>query len=157
MLMNNDPVIKEALIRNFGAETYREGILDRKFLAAAVFRDKSKLDILNAIVHPVTINDAEQWMKTQTSHYVLKEAALIFESGSQTGLDYVIGVSAPLSLKVLRIMKRDQTTREQVLERMSKQIDDNIKMRLCDFVIVNDEQEMIIPQVLALHEKILKI
>ena len=96
-------------------------------------------------------------MQEQTTLYSLKEAALIFESGAQEHLDYVIGVTAPAPLRILRTMQRDAVTREEVLARMDKQMDEEIKMRLCDFIIKNDEQEMLLPQVLELHEKLLSL
>jgi dephospho-CoA kinase len=96
-------------------------------------------------------------MKKQTTPYIIKEAALLFEAGSANGLDFIIGVSAPQHLRIKRIMERDQATREQVLTRMQRQMDEEIKMMLCDFVIRNDEQELVIPQVLQLHERFLKM
>ena len=96
-------------------------------------------------------------MRQQTSPYVIKEAALIFESGSAENLDYVIGVFSPLPLRIKRIMERDNVTRDEVMKRMSRQIDEDIKMRLCDKVIVNDEQQLVITQVLALHQQLLSM
>jgi dephospho-CoA kinase len=156
-LMNEDELLKQQIIVHFGKEAYKDGRLDNKYLAAVVFKDRSKLDILNSIVHPATIRDGEEWMKRQTTPYAIKEAALIFESHSQEYLDYVIGVSAPEPLRIHRSMKRDGITREEVLARMSKQIQEVIKMRLCDFIIYNDEQQLVIPQVLQLHEKLIKM
>lgn len=156
-LMNEDELLKQQIIGHFGKEAYKDGRLDNKYLAAIVFKDRSKLDILNSIVHPATIRDGEEWMKRQTTPYAIKEAALIFESHSQEYLDYVIGVSAPEPLRIHRSMKRDGITREEVLARMSKQIQEVIKMRLCDFIIYNDEQQLVIPQVLQLHEKLIKM
>ena len=112
---------------------------------------------MNSLVHPATIRDAEKWMHKQTTPYAIKEAALIFESGSQDQLDYIIGVSAPVPLRMLRAMKRDGSTRDQVLARMNKQIQEVIKMRLCDFVIHNDEQQAVLPQVILLHEKLVQL
>ena len=122
-----------------------------------MFNDRKKLDLLNSLVHPATIRDGEAWMSRQTTPYAIKEAALIFESHSQEYLDYVIGVSAPDPLRIHRSMQRDGISREAVLARMSKQIQEVIKMRLCDFIIYNDEQQLVIPQVLQLHEKLVKI
>lgn len=156
-LMNEDPLLKEQLIQHFGAATYTDGVLNRKYLAGIVFNDPARLELLNSLVHPVTIRDGEQWMKQQTTPYAIKEAALIFESGSQSHLDYVMGVSAPDALRIHRTMQRDHITREEVIGRMNKQIKQVIKMRLCDFVIVNDEQSAVIPQVMSLHEELLKI
>lgn len=156
-LMNEDAALQQQIIDLFGPQAYVNGELDRKFIAAQVFSNKSKLQELNAVVHPATIADGERWMERQTTAYAIKEAALIFESGTQGELDYVIGVSAPTSLRLLRAMKRDQVDREAVLARMNKQINEIIKMRLCDFVIYNDEQQLVIPQVLALHEKLVTL
>jgi dephospho-CoA kinase len=156
-LMNEDAALQQQITALFGPTAYVQGQLDRKYIAGQVFSDKTKLQQLNAIVHPATIADGERWMQQQTTPYAIKEAALIFESGTQGGLDYVIGVSAPTSLRLLRVMKRDQVDREAVIARMNKQINEIIKMRLCDFIIYNDEQQLVIPQVLDLHEKLVKL
>jgi dephospho-CoA kinase len=154
VLMNTDAALKNALTAAFGDAIYQDGVLNRTKLAALVFNNEAKLAQLNAIVHPATIADAAAWMQQQQAPYALKEAALIFESGSQEGLDHVIGVFAPAALRIQRAMQRDGSSREQVLARMGKQISDTIKMRLCDFTIVNDEFQAVIPQVLAIHEKL---
>ena len=156
-LMNEDPEIRMQLVAHFGEETYADNLINRRFLAEIVFKDKEKLQLLNSLVHPITIARAEEWMQKHDTPYVIKEAALIFESGSQENLDYVIGVSAPLNLRIQRTMKRDGVSREEVLNRMQHQIQESIKMRLCDFVIRNDEQHLVLPQVLALHEKIKRL
>lgn len=156
-LYHTDKDLIAALKKHFGEDIYTNGQLNRSRLAAIVFADKSQLDLLNSLVHPPTIRDAEEWIGRQTAPYVLKEAALLFESGSVAGLDYVVGVFAPTHLRIRRVMDRDGITREDVQNRMSKQIDENIKMRLCDFVISNNEQELVIPQVLALHKRFLEM
>ncbi len=158
-LMQEDVALKQALTEVFGQELYAGEQLNRQLLAGMVFNNPAKLVQLNALVHPVTIADAAAWMVQQeamhpAAPYTLKEAALIFESGSQRGLDYVIGVHAPKHLRLQRVMQRDGISREAVQERMSKQINETIKMRLCDFVITNDEQTPVLPQVLALHEQL---
>ena len=94
-------------------------------------------------------------MQQQKAPYAIKEAALIFESGSQAQLDKVIGVYAPAAIRINRVMQRDNATREEVISRMNKQINEEIKMRLCDYVVVNDEQELLIPQVVELHKKLM--
>lgn len=155
-LMNEDPALRTAIISLFGPEAYQNGQLNRSYISSLVFNDRKKLDALNAIVHPATIQYGKDWMNRQSAPYILKEAALIFESGTQDELDYVIGVSAPLSLRVHRVMNRDHITREQVLQRMGNQLDESLKMKLCDFVIVNDDQQLVLPQVLALHAHLTK-
>ena len=153
-IMNEDETLKQQVIKNFGENSYVEGKLNREYLASIVFQDKKKLAVLNALVHPATIRNSNLWMKKQTTPYAIREAALIFESGVQGQLDYVIGVSAPVELRIERSMQRDRITRAQVLERMDRQINETIKMRLCDFVVVNDGQKALIPQVMKLHEKL---
>lgn len=155
--MHENADVKNKIIALFGENAYVNNELDRKYVAGIVFNDALKLDQLNAIVHPVTIAMAEEWMQQQTSPYVLKEAAILFESGAAAGLDFVIGVFAPQHIRIQRVMQRDNVTREEVLKRMAKQIDEHMKMKLCDFVITNDEQQMLIPQVLQVHEKLLLI
>ncbi|HYF31519.1 MAG TPA: dephospho-CoA kinase [Chitinophagaceae bacterium] len=153
-MMNQDEELKQQIIEEFGTEAYENGVLNRRHLATIVFADKEKLKVLNALVHPATIRHGQQWMQQQRTPYAIKEAALIFESGTHEHLDYVIGVCAPLSLRIQRAMQRDHISREEVLSRMQNQINDEIKMRLCDFVIKNDEQELVIMQVLSLDRKL---
>lgn len=153
-IMNEDLQLKSEIIKHFGKDSYIGNELNRPYLSAIVFNNRDKLALLNSIVHPATIRDSKEWINRQTTPYAIKEAALIFESGSQEYLDYVIGVSAPFHLRIQRSMQRDQLTREQVQARMSKQIEEVIKMHLCDFVIYNDEMKAVIPQVLDLHKKL---
>ncbi|MEO6721784.1 MAG: dephospho-CoA kinase [Ferruginibacter sp.] len=154
-LMNEHEPMKQRLLETFGPCTYTDGLLNRSYLSSVVFNDPEKLTLLNSIVHPLTLQDAEDWMQRQNYPYAIKEAALIFEANAQEHLDIVIGVYAPVHLRIQRVMKRDHITREEVKARIDQQIDEDIKMRLCDYVINNDEQELVIPQVLDLHQKIL--
>lgn len=154
-ILQTDTVLKETVILHFGAGIYPDGQLDRKKLAAIVFQDPHQLAVLNSLVHPRTIAAAEQWAAAQKAPYTVKEAALFFEAGSAEGIDYMIGVYTPKHIRIKRVMGRDEVTREEVLLRMSRQIDEEIKMRLCDFVLLNDEQHLLIPQVLKLHTQFL--
>ena len=154
--MNENEELRQKIVHHFGEAAYENNQLNRHHIAMQVFNDDKKLSLLNSLVHPVTIADAEKWMKLQTTPYALKEAALIFEAGSQRQLDYVIGVSSPLELRIERVKQREHISREKVLERISKQMDEEEKMKRCDFVINNDEQQMLIPQVLTLHETLLR-
>ncbi len=151
-LMQNDPIIKHQLIEAFGEHVFANGQLDRNYLAKIVFADIYQLERLNALVHPVTIQAAKEWAAKQNTPYVIKEAALVFESGSGDGLAGVIGVTAPMSLRMHRVMQRDNCTKQEVEKRMQNQISDTIKMKLCDWVIINDDQVLVVPQVVALHE-----
>ncbi len=171
-IMNTSEEIKEKLIAAFGENVYtpsiesasenndiasagKQFILNKAYLSNIVFSDSHQLAILNSIVHPVTIKAAMDWANMQTTPYVIKEAALFFESGSSQGIHKIIGVSAPKSLRIHRVMKRDQCLKEEVEKRMLNQIDESLKMKLCDWVIVNDDQQLLLPQIVALNEKIL--
>lgn len=156
-IMNEDEALKEKVTATFGEASYQNGQLNRKYIANIVFNDAFKLEQLNALVHPATIAAAERWMLQQHTAYAVKEAALFFESGSATGIDVMVGVFAPQALRIQRVMERDGVGRQEVLTRMGRQIDDEIKKLLCDYIITNDEQQMLLPQVLTLHEQLLKL
>lgn len=156
-LMQTNTSLIEKIREAFSDKAYVEGILDRKFLSSIVFNDKQKLELLNSIVHPFTIQDGKEWMKKQTSPYAIKEAALIFESGSQGEFDCLIGVFAPTTLRIHRTIQRDKVEREKVLSRMEKQLDESIKMKLCDHVLINNEQTLLVPQVIDLHQKLISL
>lgn len=156
-LMNQNEEVKTAIIEAFGEKAYKADTADRKYLASQVFNDRQKLSALNAIIHPATIQMAKDWMESQSAPYAIKEAAIIFETGSQKDLDFVIGVTAPLELRVRRVMERDHVSRDEVLLRLSKQMDEDEKMKLCDFVILNDEEHPLIPQVLKVHSRLMQI
>ena len=152
-LMNEDAGLRSSILSLFGKEAYTGSVLNRPYISSVVFNDKEKLASLNALVHPVTIRNSELWVSAQTSRYVVREAALIFESGVNKHLDYVIGVSAPEELRISRVMARDGVPEEAVRSRMSHQLGEEEKMKRCDFVVANDDTRLLLPQVLALHEK----
>lgn len=154
-LMQKDPFLRAGIIEIFGEEAYRAGLLNRNFISKIAFNNKEKLAQLNALTHPAVIAYGEEWMLAQTSPYALKEAALFFETGSNKKMDIMIGVSAPLHLRIQRTMKRENITESQVMERMSKQMNDEEKMKLCDYVIVNDDAHSVIDQVQKL-DRLLK-
>jgi dephospho-CoA kinase len=154
-LMENDPVLREAITGLFGSQAYQDHKLNRALIAARVFNHPEKLQALNAVVHPAVIAHGATWMQEQQSPYTLKEAALLFESGSHKNLDFVIGVYCPQDIRVQRILRRDGMQREDVLARMKNQMNEEEKMKKCDAVINNDDRHAIIPQVLQLHQALL--
>ena len=156
-MMNEDDEVRSGIIKLFGKEAYSNNVLDRKYISSIVFSDPAKLGILNSIVHPATKKDGEAWMQKKTTPYAIHEAALIFEARVDERLDYVIGVSAPQELRIQRAMERDHVSREEILKRMSHQLDEKIKMEKCDFILINDEDQFLIPQVLELHQKLLNL
>ncbi|MFM7645850.1 MAG: dephospho-CoA kinase [Sphingomonadales bacterium] len=154
-LMNTDPQLRLAITEKFGADCYKDGMLNRSYLASLIFTDSEKREELNELIHPATIEDSLQWLEKQDAAYALREAALLFESGAAEGLDYVIGVSAPTPLRIQRVMKRDHLSQDEVKKRMATQLQDTIKLKLCDFVIVNDEHVGLLPQVVNLHQQLM--
>lgn len=159
-LMIEDPLLKIQITEAFGSRAYANGgSLDRQYLAQTVFSDKAKLEVLNGLVHPAVAKDFLQWSASQPdSPYLIKEAALIFEAGSNKMLDYTVLVAAPESLRISRVLARDpQRSRQQVRDIMSKQWPDETKENLADFVIRNDEAQLLIPQVLAIDAVLRKV
>jgi len=153
-LMAEDVKLREQIIGLLGEESYKGTEPNRSFIASRVFGNDQLLSELNAIIHPATIADAEQWMNKQTTPYCIKEAALIFESGADKYLDKVIGVSSPESLRIKRVMQRDAISEDQVRSRMAHQIDEEEKIQRCDFVIINDGRQPLIEQVLKIDQKL---
>ena len=151
-IIEENAEVRQSIIHHFGENSFRDGIYDRGYMSSIVFNNPERLKLLNDIVHPFTISDATDWMKKQSAPYAIKEAALIFESGSDKHLDKVIGVSAPLESRVKRVMQRDGISEMDVLKKMNLQMGEDEKMKRCDYIIRNDETEMVIPQVLKLHE-----
>ena len=154
-LMNEDEELKAQIVKLLGDGAYSGGKLDRNYIASVVFHDPVKLEKLNGLVHPATINDANRWFRQQTAPYAIKEAALIFESGAHDLLDFVIGVYTPAAIRIERVMQRDHLSHEEILSRMKNQLEEDSKMGLCNFVITNDEKQLVIPQVMAIHENLI--
>ena len=154
-LLNEDDVLKRQVIKKFGNVYGNNGMLQRKMLAEKVFGDNEQLTLLNSIVHPAAMRAFDTWVSRQKAPYIIKEAAILFEAGTAGGLDIVIGVYAPKALRIQRAMNRSNSSRQEVLSRMERQIDEEIKMRLCDYVIFNDESRLLIPQVLEIHHAII--
>lgn len=156
-LMKEDPAMREAIRLVFGSDSYQGTQPNTRYLASVVFNDPIALEKLNAIVHPATIADAKKWMQAQQSPYVIKESALLFESGAAGELDRIIGVYAPIALRIQRVMQREPIDREAVIARMNRQLDEEIKRKLCDHVLVNNEQQPLLDPVLKLHAELLDL
>ena len=152
-LMAEDESLVKKIKNLLGEDTYKNNQPDRTKIASLVFSNREKLEQLNALVHPVVGRDFLRWADTHKNHaYIIKEAAILFESGADKGLDAVIFVSAPKALRVQRIMQRDGITAEQLKQRMKNQWPERKKNQLADFVILNDDKKMILPQIMRLHD-----
>ncbi len=158
LMVESKPLVKKikALL---GEQAYLpDGSLDRKLIAGLVFQDAALLNKLNKIVHPAVMKDGEKWHNSQHKvPYTLKESAILFEIGSQGFYDKTILVFAPKELRLQRTIQRDGLTKEAVEARMSKQLDDEQKMQMADYVLFNDEQQLLLPQIEALHQRLLEI
>ena len=158
-LMKTDLLLKQNIIKGFGVDSYSDkGELNRKYISSLVFNNKQELDKLNAMVHPAVFRAFDSWVSKQVaSPYVIKEAALLFESDSHKMCDQSVLIKSPEALRIQRIIKRDVTTQEEAKLRMIRQFSDERKEEMADHVILNDEQNLIIPQVLDLHQQFLKM
>lgn len=156
-LIATDGILISQIKKEFGVLSFRaDGSIDREYLARTVFSDQKKLEKLNGLIHPRVAEDYNQWVANNRHEYILKEAALLFEAGSNRFLDKIVVVHAPTELRIRRVLQRDShRTRQQVEEIMNNQMDEEEKMRRADFVVMNDETSLLTPQVLSLHEKFL--
>jgi dephospho-CoA kinase len=160
-IMTTDGILVSQIKKEFGDLSYdEEGNLNRAHLASFVFANADKLAKLNSLVHPRVAIDYQDWFVSvnNQSPYVLKEAALLFEAGSYRAVDKVIVVYAPANIRIERVEHRDpQRTREQIADIISRQWADEEKVKRADYVLVNDESELLIPQVITLHQKFLEL
>lgn len=150
-ILNENSELHAFLVKEFGEDVLSDEGVNREALASHVFGNKAKLNLLNSKIHPLVREAFDSWALQQKSPYVLNEAAILFETGAYKKLDQNILVTAPIDLKLKRVTKRDQVTKEQVVARMNNQWKDAEKEPLADFVVVNDEQYSVISQVLTIH------
>ena len=156
-LMVSSIEVKEAIIDLLGKDAYKKGTLDRDFVAEKVFNNTELLQKLNAIVHPAVRRHFKDWVKGQTAPYVVQETALIFENGSHDQYDHTILVTAPLKVRLERVMNRDGVGPKAVLERMKNQMDDAEKLNLADFCIENLDLGSTADTVKALHTRFMEM
>lgn len=157
-IMNTSKSIRKRLINEFGSEAYTEDQqLNRAYLAAIVFNDKDKLDIINSIIHPKIDKHFSKWVQKQNSPYVIQENAIIFENNNAEKFDYIIAVTAPIEVRIKRVIKRDLTTKKNVIARMKNQWDEAKKNKLADYVIHNTNLADTKKQVEFIHKKLLKL
>ena len=147
-LNDTSPVIREKLIEAFGAELYKNDKLDRKKLAQLIFNDEKNLRQVNSIIHPELAKHFEKWTDGRMEHSIVAiDAAVLFEAGFQQFVDKTITVFSPVETRIERVVKRDNLTKEQILSRINSQMSDEEKIRLSDFVIINDNKHSILEQV----------
>ena len=140
-LMKTSLQIKKKLIDEFGEKVFKNGNLNRAFLAGIVFNNKEKLQKINAIVHPEVDKHFKNWVINQKGVFIIQENAILFENKKQDNFDYIITVTAPKNIRIERVIKRDKVTEEQIISRMNNQLDDAEKVKKADFVINNIDLE----------------
>lgn len=159
-LTEENPRLKKQIVDLLGTQAYTpEGKYNRIYISQLIFRDAELKRALEALIHPEVLNDGKDWFKRQEEQgypYCLKEAALLYESGSDRELDKIIVVDAPLELRIRRLIKRDRLSEEEIMSRVGQQWDQEIKKEKADFIIINDGLHPVIPQVLGIHHQLVR-
>lgn len=154
-ILVNNSIVRKELIKNFGNNVYlNSSEINKKFLADIIFNDKTALKKINSIVHPAVWQNFLYFIQNKTSYnYVILEAAILIESGFYKNMDYVVTVTAPEDIRVQRVMKRDNVPKENVMQRINNQILEEERIKFSDFTIINDDKQLVLSQVLDLHNK----
>ncbi|MDB9899504.1 dephospho-CoA kinase [Flavobacteriaceae bacterium] len=156
-LMNTSADLKEAICKLFGSESYSGGVLNRPHIANVVFKDATALAQLNALVHPAVAQDFIEWVAKQEAPYVIKEAAILFENGGSKLCDSIILITAPEAVRLKRVLARDNSSVQEIEDRMSKQWSDERKIPLADYHIENMEWNDTILKIDAIHQELIQI
>lgn len=159
LIMHTDPVLKEEILKTFGEKTYsNDGELNRAYISSIVFNNESELDKLNALVHPAVFRAFDKWLAIHSNApYIIKEAALLFETESYKMCDLSLLVVSPKASRVRRIIARDGISQDEIVLRMKRQLSDEEKIKLADHILFNDESQLLIPQILALDQQFLNL
>jgi len=156
-IMNNDVNLKNELNKTTGVDLFSGGELNRPLLAQIIFNDSKMLEKINRLVHPLVFSAFKKWSEQQASSYVILEAAILFESKADILTDRILGVTAPFEERIMRVMTRNNLTREQVFERIKSQIPENELISRSDFILDNGENRMILPKILEIHNEMLNL
>lgn len=155
-LMKSSKVIRRKLIQLFGKKAYIDDELNRPFIASKIFNDEALLEKMNGIIHPKVAKRFQRWASKQTTPYVISEVAILFENDSYKNYDYIITVVAKEEDRIKRLLERDDTTEEKIRAIMKNQWPDEDKIRLSDYVIVNNDLQITTEQVKSIHKKLLR-
>ncbi len=156
-LMDSEPDIRASINLIIGKDLYANGTLDRKELARVIFNRPDLLRKVNSTVHPAVLRRFDLWAAASESPYVIMEAAILFEAGADTLVDRVVTISAPVEERISRVMGRNELTREEVIRRINNQLEDEEREEQSYYVINNSDNEMIIPEILKIHEDMLRL
>ena len=159
-LLKSNPLVKKSIRDILGSKAYyKNGQPDRAYIASKIFSDKSLLEQINQIIHPAVQRDADRWAEQfdkSLTPYVISEAALFVENGSYRSLDALIVVTCPEDIRIKRVMNRDNVAHEEVMKRIKNQTSEDEKIKVADYLVVNDGNQSLVPQVWAIHHKIIK-
>ena len=150
-LVNTDPYLINLIKSSFGENIYDKGQLNSKKLSDIVFEDKEKLKLLNSIIHPAVAKDFKLFLNSNNEDYIVKEAAIIFETKSENNYDKIILIQSPLEIRIERVINRDNISREEVMKRINNQLDENLIIDKCDYVISNENKEDLEDKVLSIN------
>jgi len=150
-LVNTDPYLINLIKSSFGENIYDKGQLNSKKLSKIVFEDTEKLKLLNSIIHPVVAKDFKLFLNSNNEDYIVKEAAIIFETKSENNYDKIIFIQSHLEIRIERVINRDNISREEVMKRINNQLDENLIIDKCDYVIRNENKEDLEDKVLSIH------
>lgn len=156
-IMQSSKIIKRKLIKKFGERVYKNNKLNKPFLANLIFSNKENLKFVESIVHPKVTQHFKRWARKQKGDYIIQENAILFENGSNQFCNYVIMVTAPIELRINRVVKRDNISKDKVLERINNQWSDEIKIKKSDFIIENIKRSTLKNEVLIIHNKLLNL
>lgn len=154
-LLDQPGELQQKLVMLLGKEILKDGKIDRPVMAQKIFNDKELLKASNALIHPAVAENFQQWIKAQKALYVIREAAILFESGSYKDCDRIVVVSAPEELRIERVMKRSGASRKEIVQRIRNQWPESKKLARADYVIENDNQHSLIKQVIDVHQDII--
>jgi dephospho-CoA kinase len=153
-LVNSDPQIIDTLTKKYGQDIYNKGVIDKKRLAGIIFNNKVELKFVNETIHPRVFAHFDEWLELNNDDaYIIKEAALLFESGSYKDLDKIILVTAPEEIRIKRVVERDQTNEVEVKRIIESQMSENEKQKKSNYIINNDNTVLIIPYILEMHNE----
>jgi dephospho-CoA kinase len=150
-LVNTDPNLINLLKSSFGINIYHKGLLNTRKLSKIVFEDTEKLKLLNSIIHPAVARDFKLFLNSINEDYIVKEAAIIFETKSENNYDKIIFIQSPLEIRIERVTMRDNISREEVMKRINNQLDENLIINKCDYVIANKNIKDLEAKVLSIH------
>ena len=153
--VNTDPYLINLIKSSFGENIYDKGQLNSKKLSDIVFEDKEKLKLLNSIIHPAVAKDFKLFLNSNNEDYIVKEAAIIFETKSENNYDKIILIQSPLEIRIERVINRDNISREEVIKRINNQLDENLIIEKCDYVISNENKEDLEDKVLSIHHDLI--